>query len=57
MRKRILAWIGGFLVGFGLCLMIFTCPGGQKKYWINPDSGYLVWAEKQPSGEYISLEK
>ncbi len=44
----------GILIGIGITFMVINFP--QNKLWMNPDSGYLVWTDKQPSGEYIVIE-
>lgn len=54
MAMKICLIIGGFLVGIGLCLAIANWPK-QNSLWIHPDTGYLVWTDSAPSGEYVLI--
>ncbi len=49
-------WIAGFLVGYGLCLGTVNWPK-QNQLWLNRDTGYLVWTDESPFGEYITFDE
>ena len=54
--KLFAMWLGGFFIGFGLCLCLMNLPT-KNALWMNPDTGYVVWTNKAPSGEYVSISK
>ena len=56
MAKKISIYFCGFVAGYSLCLCLTNFPA-KKALWLNPDSGYLVWTDKQPYREFVALDE